>query len=226
MDSLSVIIYGYNEAKNFPSVVDEAADVVKGISSRYELILIDDGSLDETQGALDKLKKENQNIKVIIHPERRGIGSCLNDGYQAAEGELITFLPADGQIDPKDLISFVKRIEDCDVVSSYYDKKSLSFFRNLMSRSVRVLVFVLFGPSPRIEGSYMFRRKILEQVFLISTSFVINFEFVIKAYRKGFRFKFFETHARQRLSGHSKVVNFNTISKVFIEIVKLRMRFS
>jgi len=226
MSSLSVVIYGYNEENNFPSVVHEVSGILKGMIGQYELILVDDGSSDMTQSILDKFKQEDRYIKVITHPQRRGIGTCLNDGYQAATGELVTWLPADGQIDPKDILRFIKGIDDCDVVSSYYDRGSLPFFRNVMSRSVRILVFMLFGPSPRIEGSYMFRRKVLEEISLVSTSFAINFEFVIKAYRKGFRFKFFETHSRPRLSGGSKVINLDTIWKVFIEIIKLRMKFT
>jgi len=226
MSSLSVIIYGYNEGNNFFSVVNEVLGVLGNLSCKYELILIDDGSNDQTQSVINKLKQENGDIRVIVHPQRSGIGACLNDGYRAAKEELITFLPADGQVDPKDIKRFLALIDDCDVVCSYYNKKPFSWFRKLMSNSVRLLVFVLFGPSPRIEGSYMFRRKILEDISLFSTSFAINFEFVIKAYRKRFRFKFFEVDPRLRLSGHSKVTNFNTIWKVFIEIINLRIRFS
>jgi len=182
--------------------------------------------LDETLSVLNKLKQENQGIKVISHSQRNGIGACLRDGYLAAQGELITFLPADGQIDPGDILRFIELIDDCDVVCSYYNEKPFSLFRRIMSKSVRLLVFMLFGSSPRIEGSYMFRRKILEGVSLTSNSFAINFEFVIKAQEQGFRFKFFETHPRLRLSGHSKVVNLDTIWKVFTEIVKLRIRLS
>ncbi len=226
MTRISVVIYGVNEAQNFESVVLEAQERLKKVADSYQFILIDDGSTDHTPEVLATLKTRLPNAKIIIHPQRRGIGACLKDGFKAADLDLVTFMPADGQINPQDLESFADAIRDVDFVTTYYDSVSFPLLRRVMSRTMRLIVFILFGPSPRIEGSYMFRRRILDAVTLNADSFAVNFEFVIKASRKGFKFKELPTLSRERISGKSKVVNFNTIKKVFLEILKLRINFS
>lgn len=225
--SVSVVIYGVNEAENFAPVVLEAEEHLKKVTGHYQFILIDDGSTDNTLNILNDLKNKIPNrVKVITHPQRQGIGSCLKDGYTAADCDLVTFLPADGQIDPFDLQRLVNAIRDVDFVTTYYETTDFPFIRRLMSAVVRMIVFAFFGPFPRIAGSYMFRREMLESITLDSDSFAINFEFVIKAYRKKFKFKELTTQSRARISGQSKVANFRTIRTVFCEILKMRMRFS
>lgn len=224
--SVSVVIYGVNEAENFAPVVLEAEEHLKKVTDRYQFVLIDDGSSDDTLNILNGLKKKIPKIvQVIHHPQRQGIGSCLKDGYKAADCDLVTFLPADGQIDPFDLQRLVNAIRDVDFVTTYYETTDFPFIRRLMSAVVRMIVFAFFGPFPRIAGSYMFRRKMLESITLNSDSFAINFEFVIKAYRQKFKFKELTTQSRVRRSGQSKVANLATIRKVFLEILKMRMRY-
>lgn len=225
-DSVSVVIYGVNEAENFAQVVLEAEEHLKKVCDRYQFILVDDGSTDATLQILNDLKNKIPNkVKVIHHPQRQGIGSCLKDGYNAADCDLVTFLPADGQIDPFDLQRMVQAIQDVDVVTTYYETTDFPFIRRLMSWVVRLIVFAFFGPFPKIAGSYMFRRKVLETVRLNSDSFAVNFEFVIKANRQKYKFKQLPTRSRERISGQSKVTNLRTIKKVFTEIVKMRMKF-
>ncbi len=223
MNNVSVVIYGVDEGKNFESVVVEAQACLKTCAGQYQFILVDDGSRDDTLRVLSKLLAGLPDAKIITHAKRRGIGACLKDGFQAADLDLVTFMPADGQIDPGDLARMVQAMEGVDFVTSYYESTSFPLVRRIMSKSVRWLVFVLFGPSPRIEGSYMFRRKILQNITLKSDAFTVNFEFVIKAHRQGFTCKEIPTQSRKRLSGESKVVNTKTIFNVFCEIIKLRL---
>lgn len=227
MSNISVVIYGLNEAENFPNTVLEAHNYLKKITSRHELILVNDGSTDKTHEILIQLQSQIPGIKIITHVKPQGIGSCLKDGYAQADGDFITFLPADGQINPEDLSSLSQAMQEgFDVATTYYSRVAFPVLRRIMSKSVRLFVFLLFGYSPRIEGSYMFRRTILKNITLRSNSFTLNFELVIKAYRAGFKFKELPTVSRERLSGHSKVVNLKTIKRVFIELINLRLNFS
>lgn len=223
--SVTVVIYGVNEAENFEKVVFEAEDHLKKITDQYQFVLIDDGSTDKTLEVLNGLKRKLPDVKVISHPKRQGIGSCLKDGYSEADGEFMTFMPADGQIDPFDLQRLYNAIQGVDFVTTYYETTNFPLIRRLFSTTVRLIVLVLFGPFPRIAGSYMFRRSILDTITLHSDSFAVNFEFVIKARRHKFKYRELTTQSRERISGQSKVVNFKTIWSVFSEIIKMRLRF-
>lgn len=225
MSGISVVIYGFNEAQNFSKVILEALSHLKLMTDTYQVVAIDDGSEDDSFSVLSGLQKQHPDLKIIRHKKRQGIGACLKDGFHAADLEYVTFLPADGQIDPADIKRCYQLMHEADMVTTYYSTNAFPFYRKILSKTMRLLVLILFGPSPRIEGFYMFRRDLLKSISLHCDSFAVNFEFVIKAYQKGFRIKQIPTQSRSRFSGKSKVVNFKTIRNVFGEIIKLRINF-
>jgi len=222
MNNISVIIPAYNEENNLAEVVKETQAVLNQISDQYEVILVNDGSTDRTDEVIQYLIGGNTHIQVIKHEKKEGIGNSLRDGFCKAKYEFITILPADGQIRPSDLKRFSSSIEDVDMVVSYYRSYNPSMLRIIMSKGVRFLLFLLFGRLPRFDGIYMFRRKILNKIQLVSSSFVLNFELVIKAHQQNFKFKEIAIDCLPRATGRSKVVNPKKIFQVFLEIIKLR----
>ena len=103
MNSVSVIICSYNEEKNVVGVVDQTLNVLGGFCDDYEVIVVDDGSVDRSLSILRQYYAANPKIKIIVHPQNQGIGAALKDGYALAEKSYVTFLPADGQISPGDV---------------------------------------------------------------------------------------------------------------------------
>lgn len=226
MNSLSVIICAYNEEKNVQIVMGQALKVMASITDDYELIVVNDGSKDKTLENAQLFSAGMNNVKVVSHTKNMGMGAALHTGYAKASKELVGFLPADGEVSPDFLKSLVEAMDGVDVVLSYTIQRDVSLFRKFLSAMVRLLVYSLFGYSPRVEGVYMFRREVFQNIKLHSTSFALNFEFVIKAYRKGYKFGEIGFVVQPRLSGNSKILNFKTIKKVFVELIKLRLNFN
>lgn len=226
MESISVVIYGFNEEKSIEVVVRETLAVLRELTEHFEVILVDDGSRDKTPQISERLHGEFPEVQPLRHRVNMGIGACLKDGFQAARCDWVTYLPADGQLSPTDVERLASAMADADMVTSYYSHRGDTVIRKFVSFVLRVIVFVLFGPHPRINGSYMFRRKILSEIPLISDTFVLNFEFPIKARRKGLRIKEIETVALPRKEGSSKVFNIKSILRVIRELVKLRRRMA
>ncbi len=225
MHKISVVIPAFNEEKNLESVVRQTASVLEELCGRqYEIIIVDDGSRDLTPSIIEGLQKENPSIKKITHAKNEGMGACYRDGFALSQGDWISVLPADGQISPADLKKFAAAMKDADCVTSFYTEKQRGLFRDVMSGVVRLMLFVLFGPHPRLEGIYMFDRKILQDIHLISSSFVFNFEVIVKAHRWGYRVKEIGITCLPRLSGRSKVVRFKKIIHVAFEIIRWRIK--
>ena len=84
--SLSVFFPAYNEAKNITNTVNQAIKVIRKLKIKeYEIIVVDDGSTDNTAKTVKQLIKENQKIKLIQHQKNRGYGGALKTGFEKAQ---------------------------------------------------------------------------------------------------------------------------------------------
>ena len=97
---LSVFFPCYNEEKNIKNTVDKAIPVLKKITDKWEIILVNDGSKDKTAQVLEKIKKDYpKNIKIVTHNPNRGYGAAFKSGVYNSQYEWIAFTDADGQFD-------------------------------------------------------------------------------------------------------------------------------
>ena len=119
MVKLSVIIPVYNAEETIEKCLNT---LLNQTFNEYELIVINDGSTDNTSNILDKFKK-NKNI-VIINKQNEGIGKARNIGIKEARGEYITFVDSDDYVDEKMLEEYYTfaTINDLDMVTSMYNK--------------------------------------------------------------------------------------------------------
>ena len=224
MESVSIIIPAFNEKELLESTVLEAIETTSRLAFPCEFIIVDDGSTDGTALIADHLADLNKNITVLHHSSNRGLGAALISGFHKAKHNLITSIPADGQINPKDIALYYEAIQEADFVTSYRLNPSADpLYRRMLSRGLRIILFFIFGPTPRLELGRMFRREILERIKIRSDTAMANVELMIKAYRAGYRFKEIGVEFRPRKMGKSKVTKTTKIILVMIEIIKLRL---
>lgn len=219
----------FNEEANLPITLDETLAWIQGACPRWQLVVIDDGSSDGThEVALDYAARFPESVTVIRHPHNRGMGGAIKSGYGAAEGDWVTQLPADGQIDPKMLERFIEAAEAApatDIVLSRYRRRDDGVLRDILSWGFQTAIQTVVGHRGDYTGISMFRRELLARVGpLYSETFFANLEFPIRALRLGARHALVEIDARPRLSGQSKVKNVRRIARVAGEIVKMRLR--
>jgi len=141
MPLLSVIVPAYNEETNIPTLVERVAKALSGID--YELIIVDDGSIDNTADVAKKFEDKHP-IRVIRHERNKGKIEALKTGLQAARGEFIAFLDADTEYPPEALPTMLqKALQGHDlVVATRVDTRPLH--RRIVSSGARFLAKLLF----------------------------------------------------------------------------------
>lgn len=227
---LSIIVLAYNEEENVPTTMAELRQWIteqpetKVRPSAIEVIFVDDGSNDNTsQAAREALK--GIPFCVVRHETNRGMGAGIKTGTTYAKGDLVTFMPADGQIPTTALRTLLDAADpSTDIVFSVYDRREDGLERKVLSFGVRTLILLIHGVRMRSDGPYLFRRSLLDPKQLASDTFFLNFEFPIRALRAGLQTKVVTVECLPRLSGSSKTANARKIWGVGKELVMLRAR--
>ncbi len=175
MTSLSIVIPAYNEESGIADIVQRVLRVKDALSevgvSRFELLVVDDGSSDRTAEITAQLARSNPGLRLIQHPRNKGYGAALKTGFGRAEGELIGFLDADGTYPPEyfpQLCTVAMNGADLVIGSRMAGAESQMpltrrvgnfFFATLLSLVGRQHV------SDSASGMRVFRREILQRIY-------------------------------------------------------------
>lgn len=143
--SISIIIPAWNESKTIKKVVKEAERVARGLTEKFEIIVLDDCSTDKTPEILKKIAVPE--LKVLHHKRNQGIERSLRDLYDAARNEVIFFNGADGDINMNVLRDFMKAMEkhNADIVVGNRVFKNYTVKRRIVSTLYNGLVWLMTG---------------------------------------------------------------------------------
>jgi glycosyltransferase involved in cell wall biosynthesis len=159
---VSVLVPAKDEAGNLPLFMEQAAAAFAGSSVRYEVIVIDDGSEDDSWAVLERLAAQYAFLRLARHRVRRGIADALRTGYLRARGDVLVFYPADLQFKPLDIPRLAAPIlaNESDMVTGFkegdYEKKFVSRIYNGLSRAL------FHVPVKDLNSVKAYRREIME----------------------------------------------------------------
>jgi dolichol-phosphate mannosyltransferase len=222
---LSVVVFAYNEAENIKAVLDELGAWIDSSKREIEIVFVDDGSADNT-AEIAKNVLIHRSSQIVRHEQNRGIGAALKTGVSVASAPWVTFMPADGQIEP-DAIEALYRTANADradVVLSVYDHRNDGFNRKVLSWGVRWLILLIHGVALCSDGPYLFRRSIFLPEDLPPNSFFLNFEFPIRVLAAGLKVSTVTIRCRPRRSGVSKSTGLRKVTRVAHDLIDLRLR--
>jgi glycosyltransferase involved in cell wall biosynthesis len=161
---VSVLVPAKDEAANLPLFLEQAAAAFETADASFEVIVIDDGSTDDTWAVLGALVEAYPFVRRVRHRRQRGIADALRTGYSQARGDVLVFYPADLQYKPEDIPRLVAPIlaGESDMVTGYkqgkYEKAFVSRVYNRLSR----LLFEI--PVRDLNSVKAYRREIMEQL--------------------------------------------------------------
>ncbi len=143
---LSFVIPAKDEQDSVTVLHDEIIEVLSKIDKTAEIIYIDDGSIDNTFNALEKIRREDNRVKIIRLRGNFGKSIALQTGFEYATGALIVTMDADLQDDPKELPEFLKKIDTgCDLVSGWKKNRHDPWHKVIPSRILNFITLRLTG---------------------------------------------------------------------------------
>lgn len=230
INELSIFLPVYNEEGVIGQVVQETIDAAKAFAEKWELIIVDDGSIDSTNAIVSRFADSYPNIKVIRHEENSGYGASLKTGFYSSKYEWIAFMDSDGQFKFNEIEKFVEKQKETgsDLVIGYYKNRRVSLSKKVTSKVWEAFVFILFGLKVRdIDcGFKLISKKVIERIPKLESErgAFISSELLIKAKKEGFKISEIPVTHYPRLHGAGTGRRLNVIIQSFIDLLKLWKR--
>lgn len=187
--SLSIVLPAFNEEDNIGGAIEEARLVADQLTLRWEIVVVDDGSSDQTAARVAAISRGEPRVRLLRLSRNRGYGAALREGFGAARGELIFYTDSDRQFDMSELRFFLPLMATADVALGFRVYRYDSVLRCVLSWIYNRLVNLLFRVKVRdVDCSFkVFRREVLETIDLETADFFIDTELVAQARRWNFR---------------------------------------
>lgn len=218
--SLSIFFPFWNEEANVEKVVMSAIPVAKKIAKQWEILIIDDGSSDNTLLVAERIAKKEKFVRVISHKENRGYGAALKTGLSSAKCDYVVFTDGDGQFDFSEVTKFIEKIDIADIVIGSRIKRLDHPFRHLLMNLLKVWDFVLFGFYFKdIDcGFKMFTKEAIKKIMpLTSEGAMITTEILAKAIRAKLKIVQVDVHHFPRKAGDQSGGNIRVIVRAIRE---------
>jgi glycosyltransferase involved in cell wall biosynthesis len=142
---LSIIHPCFNEEENIEYTVHETLRWFDGEAHDGEVVVVDDGSKDQSPQILQRLSLEDKRVRVVTHEENQGYGIAVRSGCDAAQNQYIAFVDSDGQFKIEDLNRLIPNLKDHDFVPGRRRKRADSVVRNTFGKILGLLIYVTFG---------------------------------------------------------------------------------
>ncbi|MBL7147263.1 MAG: glycosyltransferase family 2 protein [Nanoarchaeota archaeon] len=187
--NISVFFPAYNEEKNIPMIIESDISVLKEIANKYEVIIINDGSLDRTGEIAEGFAKKDPHIRVIHHTPNRGYGEALKSGILNSQYEYIFYTDSDRQFDISEIKKLIPLMKDADIVSAYRINREDPLFRKFAARVYNFLVQNYFGFKIKdVDCAFkMYNKKIFKNMTISCRRGMADTEILIKAKKSGFK---------------------------------------
>lgn len=219
---LSLVLPAYNEGRTIEEVIYKVDNVIGKTGLEYELIVVDDGSIDDTRKKAINYANNNSHIKVVSYKKNMGKGHAIKTGFAQATGDAVVFMDSDLDIDPRQITRYVEALNYGDmVIASKWHPQSnvdIPLMRRFLSHGFNVLVKVLMGikVSDTQTGLKAVRRKALEEVFstLNIERYAFDAELLTVANHRGL--KVVELPVNIRMRG---LFDFTEVWKMFVDLL-------
>lgn len=221
--SWSVIIFAYNEEKTIASVIEKACIFLnRDESVTSEVVIVDDGSTDNSENIIKDIVKSNNNVRYIRHPKNLGIGPTLLTGYKNAEKENVLAIPGDGQFDINELNDH-RNFPEKTFLSFYREElPEYSLFRKTVTKSYGFFNKIFLKLNVKdINWVKAFKTKDLKNLDLQLESSLVSSEICAKLCAQGFKSIEILSVYHQRQGGIPRGASMKTLSQAFIELLTL-----
>jgi glycosyltransferase involved in cell wall biosynthesis len=186
---LSVCLPAYNEELNIRDTVLSACAILPEFVQDFEIVVVDDGSKDQTAAIVAKLAEQDPRVRLVQHETNGGYGAAVATGLRSATGDLVFFMDSDGQFSLLDMGQLLCKLQGHDAAIGYRYARADSARRKLMAWGWGKLVgFVLGVRVKDLDCAFkVFRRDVIERIRLTASSPAINAEILLQCAQMGLK---------------------------------------
>lgn len=222
--SITVFFPCYNEEENVERTTLAALKMARRVSSDVEVIIVNDGSRDQTGRIADRLAQEHAEVRAVHNNPNLGYGGALQRGFREATKQWIFYTDGDGQFDFEEIDKLIALSNEYDIVSAYRIHREDSIFRKINAFGWTTLANCVFRLWLRdIDCAFkLFPRRLFDEIELKSTGALIDTEILARAKRRGYSIGQVGVHHYPRTAGEQSGANLRVILRAFKELFLLR----
>jgi glycosyltransferase involved in cell wall biosynthesis len=224
-ESISAFFPAYNDGKTIGGLVETTLSMLSRLTTDFEVIVINDGSADETGAVLEALRAAHpEHVRVVTHEKNRGYGGALRSGFAAATKDLVFYTDGDGQYDPLEMELLLRKMgPNIGFVNGYKQSRQDPWHRIAIGWLYNRFARFLFGIQLRdIDCDFrLIRRSLLDELELRSTSGTICVELVKKLEMCPYLVEEAGVSHYPRLHGRSQFFRVRSLASTFFQLVRL-----
>jgi glycosyltransferase involved in cell wall biosynthesis len=218
--SLSVILPAYNEENVIAHTIADVLPVLADWTQDFELIVVNDGSADQTGAILASIAQSDPRVRIVTHEVNRGYGAALASGFAASTKDLAFFMDSDGQFDIHDLQKFFPYIDKYDAVVGYRENRQDPWMRKLNAWGWKMVVRLTLGVHVRdLDCAFkIYRSDFIHRHTFETQGAMINAEMLYKLQHDGGTIKEIGVRHLPRKGGRATGANIKVILRAFVEL--------
>jgi len=227
--SVSFVIPMYNESRAIGDTVKDITLIAKGLTDDYEIIIANDGSTDDSGRIIDKISEEDPHVKVEHLKRNTKFGGALKRGLKRAQKDIIIYTDSDLPVDSDDIKGALSLLDAGDIVTAFSKvKKGETLKRIIMSKVYNFLIQFLFKTNIKDinSGFKIYKRKVFENMELISNSPFVDVEIFVKALKRNFIIKQYPVVFKHRERGKSYISRPAVVFTTAMDMLRFRCQKS
>ena len=224
--SVSIIVPAFNESGNLRGGVADIHTAAVGILDEYDIIIVDDGSTDETIDVANAIAAEDRRVHVAFHIENRGLRDAYETGLLGVRNEVVVWLPSDREMAQESIADIFRAIGTADLVLPYHGTpQNRSWFRRLLTWGSTTQLNLLLGHRLNYyQGTVVYPTEMARRLPRTESGFFFNAEMLAWALEEGCSYVEVPLVHQERQHGVSKAVSLRTIWRAQMLILRLAFR--
>ena len=222
--SLSVVLLCYNDASTIGDCVHRAFEFLEPVTSELQVIVVEDGSKDDSRQVLEQLTAQYSRLQVAVHSSNQGYGPSLGEGIRAARNQYVLCVDGDNQFDFRDAVRLLELADGrYEIISGCRRPRADPWYRRVLGWIYNQAIRFFFSlPVQDVDcGFKLLDRRSAEYLFPLRSNIAAWVEAMIKAKKYKYRCGNILVHHRPRQSGRSTVFNWSGVTRLAWEVVSL-----
>lgn len=221
--SITVVMPCLNEELNIREAIKRTLSAFDFYNLDAELIVVNDGSQDNSEKIIKKEIELDNRIKLLSHKKNLGIGKSFFEGVKSSSKKFITIIPGDNENNPKEILSYMSIAHSVDMIIPFiYNSEIRSLSRRIISSLYRFIVNISFGTNLNYtNGTVIYRCTILKNFTTYSSGFFYQAEILIRLIRNGYLYAEIPQFLDSRNAGKSKAMSLKSLVDVTFSYFRL-----